>query len=51
MQMVQNKKAQLGWIEFKFFFGGLVVGIVAGLVLTVLSCTAKILPTVGFICG
>jgi len=46
-----NKKAQLGWIEFKFFFVGLIVGLIGGLVLAVLSCTVKILPTVGFICG
>jgi len=46
-----NKKAQLGWIEFKFFFGGLVVGLVGGLLLSVLSCTAKVLPTVAILCG
>ncbi|MBS3138451.1 hypothetical protein J4207_01970 [Candidatus Woesearchaeota archaeon] len=46
-----NKKAQLGWIEFKFFFVGLLIGIIGGVILAILSCSAKILPKVGFICG
>ena len=51
MKLLQNKKAQLGWIEMKFFLSGLLVGVIAGLVLAVLSCSTTLLPKVGFICG
>ena len=32
-----DKRGQLGWIELKFFFVGLLVGIVVGLVLVYLG--------------
>lgn len=35
--MFKSKKAQLGAIEMKFFFMGLVVGFVIGIVLAVLN--------------
>ena len=38
-----NKKAQLGWIEMKFFLMGLLVGLIAGLVLVFLGAK-EILP-------
>ena len=48
--MFNNKKAQLGIIEFKFFMYGLILGIIGGLVLAMLSCS-KVIPKVGFFCG
>ncbi|HLC75433.1 MAG TPA: hypothetical protein VJH88_06305 [Candidatus Nanoarchaeia archaeon] len=51
MELFANKKAQLGWIEFKFFLGGLIVGLIGAVILAILSCSAKVLPAVGFICG
>lgn len=38
-----NKKAQLGFIEFKFMMLGLVIGLIAGIVLVYLG-TKGILP-------
>ncbi len=38
-----DKRGQLGVIEFKFFFYGLVIGIILGLVLVFLG-TAQVLP-------
>ena len=35
--MFKSKKAQLGVIEMKFFFMGLIVGFIIGIVLAVLS--------------
>jgi hypothetical protein len=35
--MFKSKKAQLGVIEMKFFFMGLVVGFIIGIVLAVLN--------------
>ena len=40
---ILNKKAQLGMIELKFFFIGLVVGLIVALVLVFLG-TKGILP-------
>jgi len=38
-----NKKAQLGIIEFKYFISGLIIGIIVGVVLVYLG-TKGILP-------
>lgn len=46
-----EKRGQLGIIEFKYFMGGLMVGIIAGLVLVYLG-TAKIIPfAIPAVCG
>ena len=46
-----SKKGQLGVIEGKFFFMGLLVGILVALVLVYLG-TAKILPfSIPLVCG
>lgn len=37
MKLFKNKKAQLGFIELKFFFMGLVLGIIVALVLVYLG--------------
>jgi uncharacterized membrane-anchored protein YhcB (DUF1043 family) len=41
--MINNKKAQLGWIEFKYFMVGLIIGIILGIVVVLLG-TKGILP-------
>ena len=43
MKILNNKKAQLGWIETKFFLTGLIVGIVVALVVVYLG-TKGIIP-------
>ena len=35
--MLKSKKAQLGIIEMKFFFIGLIIGLIGGIVLAVLN--------------
>jgi MFS-type transporter involved in bile tolerance (Atg22 family) len=46
-----SKKGQLGMIEFQYFLGGLVVGLIGGFILTYLG-SAAILPfTVPLVCG
>lgn len=46
-----GKKGQLGIIEFKYFMGGLILGIVIGLVLVLLG-TKGILPfKIPLVCG
>jgi hypothetical protein len=46
-----DKKGQLGIIEFKYFMGGLILGIVIGLVLVLLG-TKGILPfKIPLVCG
>ncbi len=48
---IMGKKGQLGIIEFKYFIGGLVLGIVIGLVLVLLG-TKGILPfKIPLVCG
>jgi len=48
--MFKNKKAQLGVIEFKFFFIGLVIGIILTVVLILLA-NKGILPfSIDFLC-
>jgi uncharacterized protein YacL len=37
MKLIKNKKAQLGMIELKFFFIGLVIGLIVALVLVFLG--------------
>jgi len=36
-EFFKNKKAQLGMIEFQYFIGGFVVGLIAGFVLVLLG--------------
>lgn len=38
-----SKRGQLGWIEMKYFFAGLGIGILLGLVLVYLG-SVKVLP-------
>lgn len=46
-----GKKAQLGWIEFKYFLGGLIVGLIITLILVLLG-TKGILPfKIPLVCG
>jgi len=46
-----NKKGQLGIIEFKYFMGGLIIGIIIGLVLVLLG-TKGVLPfKIPLVCG
>ncbi|MEK6950448.1 MAG: hypothetical protein AABX13_01870 [Nanoarchaeota archaeon] len=46
-----DKKGQLGIIEFKYFMGGLILGIIIGLVLVLLG-TKGILPfKIPLVCG
>jgi len=48
--MLKSKKAQLGIIEFKFFFIGLIIGIILAIVVIILV-NKGILPfKLGFIC-
>ena len=48
--MLKSKKAQLGIIEFKFFFIGLIIGIILAVVVIVLA-NKGILPfKLGFVC-
>jgi hypothetical protein len=50
MKIFNNKKAQLGWIEFKYFMTGLVIGIIIALILVLLG-TKGILPfKIPFVC-
>jgi len=46
-EMLKFRKAQLGFIEMKFFFVGLIIGLVVGIVLIILS--AKGVIPLGFI--
>lgn len=43
MKLLRNKKAQLGFIEFKFFIMGLIIGLIAALILVYLG-TKGVLP-------
>ena len=43
MKLIKSKKAQLGMIELKYFFIGLIIGLIAALVLVFLG-TQGILP-------
>lgn len=46
-----NKRGQLGIIEFKYFIGGLIVGIVIALVLVLLG-NKEIIPfQIPLVCG
>lgn len=36
-KLISSKKAQLGAIEMKFFFMGLIIGLIGGIVLAVLD--------------
>ena len=48
---IMNKLGQLGFIEFKYFLGGLFAGILSGLVLVYLG-SAKIIPfQIPAVCG
>ncbi|MEK6869397.1 MAG: hypothetical protein AABX74_04160 [Nanoarchaeota archaeon] len=48
--MFKSKKGQLGIIEFKFFFIGLIIGIIIAVVVIVLA-NKGILPfKLGFVC-
>lgn len=50
MTMFKNKKAQLGIIEFKFFFIGLILGIIIAIV-WILLANKGILPfSMDFLC-
>ncbi|HLC89073.1 MAG TPA: hypothetical protein VJG49_03475 [Candidatus Nanoarchaeia archaeon] len=42
-EFLKNKKAQLGMIEFQYFVGGFVVGLIAGFILVLLGAKG-ILP-------
>lgn len=48
---MMDKKAQLGWIEFKYFVVGVILGLVIGVILLGLSCNKIWLPRIGFLCG
>lgn len=49
--MKLGKRGQLGWIEMKFFFLGLLIGFILGLVLVLLG-TKGILPfKMPLVCG
>lgn len=46
-----NKRGQLGWIEFKYFLGGLAIGLILALLLVFLG-TAEVLPfKIPLVCG
>lgn len=48
---IMNKRGQLGWIEFKYFLGGLAIGLILALLLVFLG-TAEVLPfTIPLVCG
>jgi len=47
-----NKKAQLGIIEFKFFFIGLIIGIIFTIALVFMANSGIIIPfEMQFVCG
>lgn len=48
--MLQSKKAQLGIIEFKFFFIGIIIGIILAIVVIVLANKGVLPFKLGFIC-
>lgn len=51
MFKIFNKKGQLGIIEAKYFFIGLIIGIIIGLAIVYLG-TAKVLPfKIPMVCG
>ena len=49
-QFLSSKKAQLGIIEFKYFMGGLVIGIIAALILAYLANTGVLPFKLSFLC-
>ena len=51
LKVFNSNKAQLGWIEFKFFFFGLILGLIVALILISLSCNDIFIPKIGFMCG
>ena len=46
-----NKRGQLGIIEFKYFMGGLIVGIIIALVLVLLGNKEVIPFQIPLVCG
>ena len=46
-----NKRGQLGIIEFKYFIGGLIIGIIVALVLVLLGTKGIIPFKVPIVCG
>lgn len=50
-KLINSRKAQLGWIEFKFFLMGLGIGFIIALILLSLSCNDVWIPKIGFMCG
>jgi len=46
-----NKKAQLGWIETKFFLVGLIIGIIITLVLVYLGAKGILPFKIPLVCG
>jgi len=45
-----DKKAQLGWIEFKYMFFGFIVGVIIGALLFFLFARGILLPKLDFLC-
>ena len=48
---IMDKRGQLGIIEFKYFVGGLVVGIIVGLILVFLGVKGVIPFKIPLVCG
>ena len=46
-----NKRGQLGWIEFKYFIGGFLIGLVIALVLVFLGAKGILPFKVPLVCG
>ena len=51
IRILKSNKAQLGWIELRFFLIGLGIGLLLGIVLVALSCNDVWIPRIGFMCG